>query len=153
MQTQKLSNSCLANFPHLPQYPRHRPTVSTKALLLFTIDQFFSLDNQLFSAEAQAMWAVAFFDGNIKLPSIKNLHMHIAQRVSYIRRRYGSSGSLGNDLSMDTIPYVISLLAEIGVHPKKDKLWRRYRRDSVSTKDLKHTWDEYRRLHGEKAMR
>ncbi|KAH7128109.1 flavin-binding monooxygenase-like protein-like protein [Dendryphion nanum] len=107
--------------------------------------------NKIFSAEAQAMWAVALFDGNIKLPSVAEMERSVAQWVAYIRRRYSGSALLGNNITMDTVPYADRLLDEMGLKDhRRGKGWRRYWFEPVGEKDLGRAWKEYLSKYAEK---
>jgi dimethylaniline monooxygenase (N-oxide forming) len=100
------------------------------------------LSNKLLCAEVQAMWAVAHFDGNIKVPpDVKE--RNIATWIAWCRRRYLSNGGLGNVASFDGIPYVDNLLEEMGLSAHRKKGWLRDFFAPVLPADLGKAWAEY----------
>lgn len=81
-------------------------------------------------AQAQALWATAFFDGLI--PSISAKHdtplryeMHLESEYQRLRRPKEGAGAGGQylDLVFDTLPYVDSLLEDVGVKTKRKEVW------------------------------
>lgn len=57
---------------------------------------YFNVGNFFRGAECQAIWATAFLDGKLQLPSIEVERLKIAQHVAWCKRRYLSNGELGN---------------------------------------------------------
>ena len=109
-----------------------------------------TVGNKLFGAEAQAMWAVAYFDGNIKVP-LDVKERDIATWIAWNRRRYLSNGGLANSAAFDGVPYVDSLLQEIGVSAHLDKGWWRNWFATVRPADLGRAWAEYLNRHSRPA--
>jgi dimethylaniline monooxygenase (N-oxide forming) len=103
--------------------------------------------NKLFGAEAQAMWAVAFFDHHIKLPSHAERERDISTWIAWCRRRYLSNGELGNYVVFDGVPYVDSLLDEIGVTAHRQKGWLHNFFAPFRPADLGKAWAEYLSVH------
>ncbi|KAI1347163.1 flavin-binding monooxygenase-like protein-like protein [Xylaria sp. FL0043] len=79
---------------------------------------------KLFAAEAQAIWAVAYWDKAFTLPSVSERENDIAHIIAWNKRRYLSNGELGHFAAFDSVPYVDRLLDEIGLksHRKKGLL-------------------------------
>lgn len=83
-------------------------------------------------AQAQALWATAFFDGRIpSIPSTgdKQLRYETYCESEYqrLRRPKKGAGAGGKylDLVFDTIPYVDCLLEDLGVQTKRKGTWWR----------------------------
>jgi dimethylaniline monooxygenase (N-oxide forming) len=78
--------------------------------------------NLIMNAEAQAMWAVAYLtsSSSLCLPSVQMMQDEVATRVAWCKRRYLSTGQLGNFLGFDSILYTSLLLKDLSV----DEPWR-----------------------------
>lgn len=100
--------------------------------------------NKLLAAEIQAMWAVAYFDGNIKVQR-EDKERDIAMWVAWSRRRYLSNGGLGNSAAFDSVPYVDTLLKDMGVSAHLDKGWWKNWFGTLWPADLGRAWNEYLR--------
>jgi len=74
-----------------------------------------SVGNNFRAAECQALWAVAYFDGNLTLPSNAAMEHEISRTVSWCRRRYPYRGGSGVYLYFDLLTYTDDLLAHIGL--------------------------------------
>ncbi|PVH98330.1 flavin-binding monooxygenase-like protein-like protein [Periconia macrospinosa] len=98
--------------------------------------------NMLLCAEAQSLWAVAYFDKTITLPSKEDMEKHIATWVAFSRRRYLSNGELGNAINFESITYVDALLKEMGLTAHQ-KPWRKQWFDPFRPSDLGKAWAEY----------
>jgi dimethylaniline monooxygenase (N-oxide forming) len=98
--------------------------------------------NKLFAADIQAMWAVAFFDKRIALPSVDDMDKDTALWVTYSRRRYLSSGELGNNLAFETITYTDRLLKQLGLTAHKKGMWKDMF-EPFRPSDLGKAWQEY----------
>ncbi|KAF2645823.1 FAD/NAD(P)-binding domain-containing protein [Massarina eburnea CBS 473.64] len=78
------------------------------------INHFIS-ENMMYFAEVQAMWIVAYFDGNITLPSRNAMENDIAHWKAYSKRRYLSShGQSANFRTFDLVPHTDNLLSGLG---------------------------------------
>jgi len=102
-----------------------------------------TLANKLFGAEAQAMWAVAYFDHKIDLPSVEEREREIATWIAWCRRRHLSNGELANFVAFDGVPYVDGLLAQMGVTAHRRKGWMGNLFAPVMPADLGKAWSEY----------
>ena len=58
---------------------------------------------KLFAAEAQALWAVAYWDKAFKLPSVAEREKDIAHMITWNKRRYLSNGELGKFTAYDGV--------------------------------------------------
>ena len=65
--------------------------------------------------ECQAMWATAYLDGKLNLPSIEAQEEDVALFTTWCRRRYLSSGHEGNNMTFELIGYTDMLLADMGL--------------------------------------
>jgi hypothetical protein len=98
--------------------------------------------NKISAAETQAIWAVAYFDKRIVLPSVEEQENEIATRIAWCRRRYLSNGERGNFAGFDSLPYMDKLLKDIGATAHL-KGWRRDQFEPVRPGDLGKAWKEY----------
>ncbi|KAF1963162.1 FAD/NAD(P)-binding domain-containing protein [Byssothecium circinans] len=99
--------------------------------------------NMLFNAEIQAMWAVAYFDNNVRLPPPDDMERDIAAKVAYMKRRYLSNGQLGNYMVFDMIPYADKLMSEMGVTKVWGKSWGKNAFGVYRPEDVGRAWKEY----------
>lgn len=102
-----------------------------------------NIANKLFGAEAQAMWAVAWFDGNINVPEVQEREADIATWIAWCRRRYLSNGQLANTIVLDGVPYVDTLLKDMGVTAHLNKGWLYRFFAPFRPVDLRRAWGEY----------
>jgi len=65
--------------------------------------------------ECQAMWATAYIDGKLNLPSIEAQEKDVALFTTWCRRRYLSNGHEGNNMTFELIGYTDMLLADMGL--------------------------------------
>ncbi|KAI0144368.1 flavin-binding monooxygenase-like protein-like protein [Xylariaceae sp. FL1272] len=98
---------------------------------------------KLFAAEAQAIWAVAYWDKAFSLPSKTAMENDIALMIAWNRRRYLSNGELGNFAAFDSVPYVDSLFDEIGMTSHRKKGWLGNMFAPIMPADLGRVWNEY----------
>lgn len=98
--------------------------------------------NKVFAAEAQAMWAVAYFDRRICLPSLEEREKEIAMWNAWCLRRYLSNGERGNFAAFDSVPYVDKLLRDIGLTAHLKGWWRDLI-EPFKPRDLGKAWEEY----------
>jgi dimethylaniline monooxygenase (N-oxide forming) len=98
---------------------------------------------KLFAAEAQAIWAMTYWDKAFKLPSVAEREKDIAHMIAWNRRRYLSNGELGNFAAFDSVPYVDRLLDEIGItaHRKRGLLGNMFA--PIMPSVLEDVWKEY----------
>lgn len=73
------------------------------------------VSNAFRAAECQAIWATAYLDQQITLPSMQEMQAEIALTNAWNRRRYLNNGHGGNFLNYDLIGYTDKLLRELGL--------------------------------------
>jgi dimethylaniline monooxygenase (N-oxide forming) len=66
--------------------------------------------NMFESAEITALWAVAYLDGKLKLPSTEDMRKDVAYTTTYLRLRVPTYGSLGNFYMYDRFAHQKQLL-------------------------------------------
>ncbi|MCJ1310994.1 monooxygenase [Agyrium rufum] len=71
--------------------------------------------NAFKSAEVQAIWATAYLDKTIDLPSPDSMRAEITLWTTWNRRRYLNKGHCGNYLHYDLVPYTDRLLEQLGL--------------------------------------
>ncbi|KAH7087175.1 flavin-binding monooxygenase-like protein-like protein [Paraphoma chrysanthemicola] len=103
-----------------------------------------TLGNKLFGAEAQAMWAVAYFDGIVQAP-VEIRERDIATWTAWCKRRHLSNGGLANSTAFDSVSYVDILLQDMGVSAHCKKGWWKHWFEPVLPADLGWAWEEYLR--------
>ena len=105
------------------------------------------IGNNFFTAETQALWAVAYLDGRIRgLPSQAQIEKEIAETVAWDRRRYLNKGELGSWFYYDVVDYSDALLEQLGLDShRRGKGWIADLMDPCFAKDLKGIVEEYRK--------
>ena len=100
------------------------------------------LSNNFLGAEAQAIWATAYWDGNISLPPIGQAQSKVAYMNAFSRRRYPSRGVDGLNFHADLIWYIDALLCEAGLISHRKGWWEDWDEPFLIC-DLKDCKDEY----------
>jgi dimethylaniline monooxygenase (N-oxide forming) len=72
--------------------------------------------NYFRAVECQSMWATAYLDGKLELPSIEEQEKEIALFTAWNRRRYLSKGQRGNTMIFELIGYTDTLLRDMGLN-------------------------------------
>jgi len=102
-------------------------------------------------SECQALWATAYLDGVMALPSYDEMQADIAYMNAFCRRRYPAYGGEGNYFHYDVVSYTDNLLAELGLssHRKKGP-WKNFVGPCFAS-DLRGIIDEYKqkRMNGD----
>ena len=149
----------LTRFPLLKYPPAHKKTeVETTTLRLYNCmvpledDSIVflgraHLSNSFRAAEAQAIWATAFFDGSITLPPLDQARQEVAYMNAFSRRRYPSHGAAGDNLFFELIWYTDKLMDEVGLKSHRRGWWSDLVDPCLAT-DYKGMKDEYRRKLG-----
>ena len=101
------------------------------------------LSNSFRTAEVQAIWATAYFDGNVRIPSRAQAQQDIAYMNALSKRRYPSHGAAGDYLFFELIWYTDKLLAEVGLKSHRKSWWADWVEPCLAT-DLKGMTKEYR---------
>ncbi|KAK8022517.1 hypothetical protein PG993_013284 [Apiospora rasikravindrae] len=98
---------------------------------------------KIFAAEAQAIWAVAYWDKAFQFPPLAEREHDVARMIAWNKRRYLSNGELGNFAAFDSVPYVDGLLDEVGVTSHRSKGWLGNMFAPIMPADLGKVWHEY----------
>ena len=93
-------------------------------------------------AEVQALWAVAYLDGNIQLQR-QGMELEIGETVAWCRRRYLSKGDLGSWFYFDALDYTDMLLEQLGLRSHRSRGWLKDLFGPCKAADLKYLADEY----------
>ncbi|CAG8953379.1 hypothetical protein HYFRA_00010126 [Hymenoscyphus fraxineus] len=153
----------LTRFPLLADPPPHfHKDLKTTPYRLFrciapiNIDSIVFLNHlsagsKLFAAEAQAMWAVAYFDKNVSIPSIEDREKDVATWNAWCRRRYLSNGEGGNFAAFDSVPYVDTLLEDVGATAHFKGSWWKDMFVPYRPSDLGQAWKEYLKKSGSRG--
>ena len=96
-------------------------------------------------SECQALWATAYLDGNIALPSYDEMQADIAYVNAFCKRRYPANGGAGNYFHYDVISYTDNLLAELGLSSHRKKGWWKNFVGPCFASDLRGCIDEYKK--------
>lgn len=100
------------------------------------------LSNAFRTSEAQAIWATAYFDGNVKMPPIEQAQRDIAYMNALSRKRYPSHGAAGDYLFFGLVWYTDRLLEEVGLRSHRKGWWADWVEPCLAS-DFKDTKKEY----------
>jgi dimethylaniline monooxygenase (N-oxide forming) len=126
----------ITQFPQLAHPPPHfkRPTKTTATRLYNCIaplgDKTIAflgdiyLSNSFRTAEAQAIWATAYFDGEVELPPREEAEKEITYMAAFSKRRYPSHGASGNYFHMDLVGYTDKLMQDVGLVSHRKGCWQ-----------------------------
>jgi dimethylaniline monooxygenase (N-oxide forming) len=106
------------------------------------------LSNAFRSAEAQAIWVTAYFDGNAKIPSREQATKEIAYANAFSKRRYPAQGTTGNYFHLGLVGYTDKLMADVGLNSHKQKGWLGNFMDPCIASDYRDTKREYLQKYG-----
>lgn len=81
------------------------------------------MSNNFRGAEAQAVWATAYWDGHVKLPPFEKAQQEVAYMNAFSRRRYPSRGVDGINFHTDLVWYTDVLLHEAGLESHRKGWW------------------------------
>ena len=81
------------------------------------------LSNNFLGAEAQAIWATAYWDGYVRIPPFEQAQREVASMNAFSRRRYPSRGVDGINFHTDLIWYTDRLLCEAGLTSHRKGWW------------------------------
>jgi hypothetical protein len=125
----------VAQFPRLAEPPDVYPKPVTRtAYRLYNCMASLQDDSILFlghihvangfrAAECQAIWATAYFDKQVRLPSLVEMEKEVALLTAWCRRRYLNNGQAGNYLHYDLIGYTDKLLGQLGLSCHRKGMW------------------------------
>lgn len=81
------------------------------------------LSNNFRGAEAQAIWATAYWDKHVLIPPFEQAQREVAYMNAFSRRRYPSRGADGLNFFADLIWYTDMLLCEAGLTSHRKGWW------------------------------
>lgn len=154
----------LKHFPMLANPPKHyhKPMSTTPYRLYNGIaplhdDSIVFLNhvvvgNKFRAAEVQAIWATAYLDKKLSLPSVQEMEADIALVTAWSRRRYLSNGEWGNCMTFETIGYTDKLLEELGFSSHR-KDWFSDFFVPCTARDLRGIREEYIVKYGRDVMK
>lgn len=152
---QAADKQVLELFPQLAHPPPYfqRPTETTALRLYNCIAPIrddsvvflghIQLSNSFRTAEAQAIWATAYFDGVAKLPEKEQTEKEIAYMNAFSRRRYPSHGSTGDYFHMDLVSYTDKLMNDVGLSSHRKRWWWQDLMAPCLANDFRNAKDEY----------
>ena len=107
------------------------------------------LSNSFRTAEAQAIWATAYFDGSFKLPPLHKAREAVAHMNACSRRRYPTKGSRGDYCFFELIWYTDRLMQDIGLNSHTQKgWWWDYWLEPCLASDFRDSVNEYKQKIG-----
>ena len=109
------------------------------------------MSNNFRRAEAQAIWATAYWDGYIKLPPSQEAQREVAYMNAFSRRRYPSRGVDGLNFHTDLVWYTDRLLCEAGLRSHRKGWWDDWDEPCLAS-DFKDCKDEYLTKYGLKQV-
>ncbi|KAK4243206.1 hypothetical protein C7999DRAFT_18416 [Corynascus novoguineensis] len=74
-------------------------------------------------AEVQALWGVTFLLGLHDPPSLGSMEAEVALWNAWTRKRYGIQGQKHAYAIYDFLPYIDTLLRDLGINPRRKKSW------------------------------
>ncbi|KUL82826.1 hypothetical protein ZTR_09614 [Talaromyces verruculosus] len=134
---------------HRMVVPCNREFLDNKALAFIGLH---SSVHAAIVAQAQALWITAFFGdkiGNMKTPNTNFEHLRYSTVLQSVyertRRPKDTGGAAGRypDLVFDSVPYVDTLLRDLGVEPKRKKSWLKEFTQAYTPLDYKGLVDEW----------
>lgn len=154
----------VATFPALANPPEHfeHPTTSTPFRLYNNIAPISSsssdrsivfigqvcVGNYFPAVECQSIWATAYMDGLLNLPSKEEQEKEVALFTAWNKRRYLEKGAEGNNVTFELIGYCDSLLAQLGLKSHR-KGWFGDIFSPLRAADFRGLKQEYVRKYGE----
>ena len=105
------------------------------------------LSNNFRGAEAQAIWATAYWDGVIAIPPKEEAQREVAYMNAFSRRRYPSRGTDGINFHADLMWYTDKLVCEAGLISHRKGWWEDWDEPCLAS-DFKDCKDEYIKKYG-----
>ena len=102
--------------------------------------------NNFRAAEIQALWAVAYLDGQIQV-NVSRIRQKIDETVAWCRKRYLNKGELGSWFFFDVLDYTDMLLAQMKLKSHRQRGWLKNFFGPCRAADLKGLIKEYKALH------
>lgn len=111
---------------------------------------FAGIGSMWYASELESIWATAYLDGHIKLPSEQEMRKEVARVNAYMKLRCPTYGRMGNYYVFDTFGYFDGLMEEIGLSSYR-KSWWNETFHPLLTKDFSGLKDEYLKRYGSKG--
>lgn len=109
---------------------------------------FANIPNMFACSEINAIYAIAYLDGHLTLPSEELLREKVAYAVAYMRLRCPTYGLKGNFWNFDLFPYVDGVLGEVGLGSYKKGGWWEGLTGTFLIGDLRGLKDDYLEKYG-----
>lgn len=100
------------------------------------------LGNYFRGVECQAIWATAYLDKKLTLPTLSDREAQVAHFRAWCRRRYSSNGEVFNQMTFELLGYTDKLLQEVGLSSHR-RGWFSDRFSPCTARDLRGLRDEY----------
>jgi dimethylaniline monooxygenase (N-oxide forming) len=100
--------------------------------------------------ECQSMWATAYMDGHLSLPSLEEQEKEVALFTAWNKRRYLEKGAEGNNITFELVAYCDSLLGQLGLRSYR-KGWFRDIFSPLRAADFNGLKEEYLSKYGAKV--
>ena len=108
---------------------------------------FATITNMFASSELSAIWATAYLDGHLSLPSEEKMREDVAYVTTYMRMRCPTYGRVGNWYIFDLHQFVDRLMGEVGLRGYRKGWWGDLVRPLL-TEDWRGLRDEYIEKYG-----
>ena len=92
--------------------------------------------------EAQSLWATAYLDKKLVLPSAEERLEEVALFTAWCRRRYLNNGEKGNWMTFELVGYTDRLLEQLGLKAHR-KGWFKDLFEPCRASDFKGLEEEY----------
>jgi hypothetical protein len=112
---------------------------------------FSTITNMFASSELGAIWATAYLDGKLDLPSEEEMKQDVAYVTTYMRMRTPTYGRVGNWYIFDYHQLIDRWMGEVGLGSYKKTGWWEKWMTPLFTEDLKGLKDEYIEKYGKSA--
>lgn len=107
------------------------------------------MSNNFRGAEAQAIWATAYWDEHVTIPLFEQAQREVAYMNAFSRRRYPSRGSDGINFHTDLVWYTEKLVSEAGLTSHRKGWWEDSDEPCLAS-DFRDCKDEYLAKYGSK---
>lgn len=160
LQLEKEADDAIVQrFPGLANPPPRRKSTTTPYRLYNLIASltddsvvflgFLGVLNAFYTAECQAIWATAYLDKKLHLPSLDERVKDTACVNAFSKRRYPFLGQDGAGINYDMVGYCDRLLQQVGLSSHTDTSWWSYWFGVCNASTLANTKDEYLKLYGD----
>lgn len=104
------------------------------------------ISNAFRRAEAQAIWATAYLDGSVTLPTPEEAKREVAYMNAFSKWRYPAFGSDGLYFFNDLLGYTDKLLRDVGLSSHRKDWWTDNNKPCLAS-DFRDVKDEYLSLY------